>query len=42
MGMNETGTKLRNKIGRGGFALGLFVQCLVVMAAHSVRLHGAD
>ncbi len=42
MGTAETEANLRNKISRGGFSAGFFVQCLVAIGAHSVRLHESD
>jgi hypothetical protein len=39
LGTTETEPNLRNKISRGGFSAGFFVQCLVAIGAHSVRLH---
>ena len=42
MGTKETEANLRNKISRGGFSAGFFVQCLVAIGAHSVRLHESD
>ncbi|MGI8840222.1 MAG: DUF6471 domain-containing protein [Caulobacteraceae bacterium] len=33
---------LRNKVSRGGFSAGFFVQCLTAIGAHTVRLHEAD
>ena len=42
VGVEETEANLRNKISRGGFSAGFFVQCLVAIGAHTVRLHEAD
>lgn len=42
MGAKETEANLRNKISRGGFSAGFFVQCLTAIGAHTVRLHEAD
>lgn len=42
IGINETEPNLRNKISRGGFSAGFFVQCLVAIGAHTVRLREAD
>ena len=41
-GAEETEANLRNKISRGGFSAGFFVQCLVAIGAHSVRLHESN
>jgi hypothetical protein len=38
-GISETEANLRNKISRGGFSAVFFVQCLVAIGAHTVRLH---
>ena len=42
VGVTETEANLRNKISRGGFSAAFFVQCLVAIGAHIVRLHEAD
>ena len=42
MGTAETEANLRNKISRGGFSAGFFVQCLVAIGVHVVRLHEAE
>ena len=42
MGTKETEANLRNKISRGGFSAAFFVQVLVAIGAHTVRLHEAD
>lgn len=42
LGTTETEANLRNKVSRGGFSAGFFVQCLTAMGAHSVRLHEPD
>ena len=42
IGERETEANLRNKISRGGFSAGFFVQCLVAIGVHTVRLHEAD
>lgn len=42
LGTAETEANLRNKISRGGFSAGFFVQCLTAIGAHTVRLHEAD
>jgi hypothetical protein len=33
---------LRNKVSRGGFSAGFFVQCLTAIGAHTVRLREPD
>ena len=42
MGIPETEANIANKISRGGFTAVFFVQCLVAIGAHIVRLHEAD
>ncbi|MDQ2861076.1 MAG: DUF6471 domain-containing protein [Acidobacteriota bacterium] len=42
LGTSETEANLRNKISRGGFSAGFFVQCLTAIGAHTVRLHEAQ
>ena len=42
IGVAETEANLRNKISRGGFSAGFFVQCLTAIGAHTVRLHEAE
>jgi hypothetical protein len=42
MGIPETEPNIANKISRGGFTAVFFVQCLLAIGAHSVRLHDAD
>lgn len=42
MGIPETEANIANKISRGGFTAVFFVQCLVAIGAHVVRLHEAD
>ena len=42
IGVKETDVNIRNKISRGGFSATFFVQCLVAIGAHTVRLHEAD
>jgi hypothetical protein len=42
MGIPETEANIANKISRGGFTAVFFVQCLVAIGAHTVRLHEAD
>ncbi len=41
-GVTETEANLRNKISRGGFSAAFFVQTLVAIGAHSVRLHDPE
>jgi hypothetical protein len=38
MGTPETDRNIANKISRGGFTAGFFIQCLVAIGAHSLRL----
>ena len=42
IGVVENEANLRNKVSRGGFSAGFFVQCLTAIGAHTVRLHEAD
>lgn len=42
IGVNETEPNIRTKISRGGFTAVFFVQCLIAIGAHTVRLHEAD
>jgi hypothetical protein len=42
MGIPESEANIANKISRGGFTAVFFVQCLVAIGAHTVRLHEAD
>jgi hypothetical protein len=42
MGIPETEPNIANKISRGGFTAVFFVQCLVAIGAHTVRVHEAD
>ena len=41
LGIQETELNIKNKISRGGFTAVFFVQCLVAIGAHSVRLDDA-
>tara|TARA_R110002074_G_scaffold45552_2_gene117702 strand:+ start:705 stop:1013 length:309 start_codon:yes stop_codon:yes gene_type:complete len=41
MGIQETERNLANKISRGGFTAAFFVQCLVAIGCHAVRLDDA-
>jgi hypothetical protein len=38
IGISETEANLRNKISRGGFTAAFFVQCLVAVGCHTLRL----
>lgn len=38
MGTKETAPNLSNKIARGGFTAGFFVQCLEAIGCHTLRL----
>ena len=38
VGVSETEPNIRTKISRGGFTAVFFVQCLVAIGAHTVRL----
>lgn len=38
IGVSETEANLRNKISRGGFTAAFFVQCLVAIGCHTLRL----
>jgi hypothetical protein len=42
MGIPESEVNIANKISRGGFTAVFFVQCLVAIGAHTVRLHEPD
>lgn len=42
MGVPESEANIANKISRGGFTAVFFVQCLIAIGAHTVRLHEAD
>jgi len=42
VGVEETEANLRNKVSRGGFSAGFFIQCLTAIGAHTVRIHEAD
>jgi hypothetical protein len=39
IGVKETSRNLSNKISRGGFTAGFFIQCLLAIGCHQVRLH---
>ncbi len=39
MGTQETEANLRNKISRGGFSAGFFIQCLKAIGVNTLRLH---
>ena len=38
MGTPETDRNIANKISRGGFTAAFFIECLVAIGCHSVRL----
>lgn len=38
IGVSESEANLRNKISRGGFTAAFFVQCLVAIGCHTLRL----
>jgi hypothetical protein len=38
IGVKESARNLSNKIARGGFTAGFFIQCLIALGAHTVRL----
>jgi len=42
MGIPESEANIANKISRGGFTAVFFVQCLVAIGVHIVRLHEAE
>jgi len=42
MGIPETERKISNKLSRGSFTAVFFVQCLIAIGVHTVRLHEAD
>ena len=42
MGITETERNISNKLSRGSFTAVFFVQCLIAIGAHTVRLHEAD
>ena len=42
MGIPETEPNIANKISRGGFTAVFFVQCLIAIGAHTLRLHEPD
>ena len=42
MGIPETEANIANKISRGGFTAVFFVQCLIAIGTHTVRLHEAE
>lgn len=41
IGASETERNIANKISRGGFTAAFFIQCLLAIGAHSVRLDDA-
>jgi hypothetical protein len=42
MEIPETERNISNKLSRGSFTAVFFVQCLIAIGAHTVRLHEAD
>jgi Domain of unknown function (DUF6471) len=42
LGVTETEPNLRNKISRGGFSAGFFIQCLTAIGAKTLHLHDPD
>ena len=42
IGVVENERNLNNKISRGGFTAAFLLQCLMVIGAHTVRIHEAD
>jgi hypothetical protein len=42
MGFSETERNITNKLSRGAFSGVFFVQCLLAIGVHKVRLHDAD
>jgi hypothetical protein len=42
MGIPETERNISNKLSRGSFTAVFFVQCLIAVGTHTVRLHEAD
>ena len=42
MGIPETERNISNKLSRGSFTAVFFVQCLLAIGTHAVRLHDAD
>jgi hypothetical protein len=42
LGIPETERNISNKLSRGSFTAVFFVQCLIAIGAHVVRLHEAD
>ena len=40
IGIHETERNIANKISRGGFTAAFFVQCLIAIGCHTVRLAG--
>lgn len=41
IGAKESARNLSNKIARGGFTAGFFIQCLTAIGCHTVRLDEA-
>jgi len=42
MGIPETERNINNRLSRGSFTAVFFVQCLLAIGTHTVRLHEAD
>ncbi len=42
MGIPETERNISNKLSRGSFTGVFFVQCLIAIGVHTVRLHDAE
>jgi hypothetical protein len=38
VGVKDSAVNIRNKVARGGFSAVFFVQCLVAVGAHNIRL----
>lgn len=41
MGTKESATNLSNKIARGGFTAGFFIQCMMAIGCHTLRIDEA-
>jgi hypothetical protein len=41
MGIHETERNINNKISRGGFTATFFIQCLLAVGCHTLRLEDA-
>lgn len=42
IGVKDTEQNIANKLSRGSFTAVFFIQCLVAIGCHSVRLHDED